>query len=144
MSVTWRFSLYKQKADKVKEELDKLGDSYTMHDVVDMARPKDHYMHDMFEWDDAIAGEKYREEQARKIVHMLVFTEEETEKPSPVRVFYSSPAESKKYEPTQLIFRKPDEHKALLETAIRELQAFKRKYQALTELSEVFDAIDAL
>lgn len=144
MNVAWRLSLYKQSAERVKQELDTLGDSYTMHDVVDMARPEDHYMHDMFEWDNSIAGEKYREEQARKIVHMLVFVDEKTEKPSPVRVFYSAPLEPRKYEPTMVILKQPDKHKALLDQAMSELYAFKRKYEHLTELSEVFSAIDAL
>lgn len=144
MSVAWRFPLYKQDPEMVKHELNKLGDSYTMHDVVDMARDESHYMHSMFEWDDSIAGEKYRESQAQKIVHMLVYIDEETEKPSPVRVFYADPIEVRQYTPTKLILRDRDKYKGLLDQAIIELKAFRKKYEHLAELSAVFDAIDLL
>ena len=144
MAVTWRFSLYKQNAEQVKQELDKLGKSYTMHDVVDLARDEDNYMHDMFEWDDSIAGEKYREEQARHIIHMLVFVDEKTDEPSPVRVVYSVPDMPRIYSPTTVIMKQPDQYKQLLEQAIIELRSFQKKYKHLSELSEVLDAIDAL
>lgn len=144
-TTVWKFSgYYKQDPEKVKQEIDKLGESFTMHDIVDMARGEDHFMHDMFEWDDSIAGEKYREQQAGLIVRMLVFRDEETEKPTPVRVFYSASDEPRKYSPTTVIIRQPDAYKTLLEQALIELRAFQRKYSSLSELSDVFDAIDAL
>lgn len=39
--------------------------------------------------------------------------------------------------------REPDKRAALLATALRELAAFRRKYQQLDELADIFAAIDA-
>ena len=40
--------------------------------------------------------------------------------------------------------RRADDREALLDSARRELLAFRRKYQTLHELSEVIDAIDGV
>lgn len=40
-------------------------------------------------------------------------------------------------------YREPDKRAALLATAMRELAAFRRKYQQLDELADIFAAIDA-
>lgn len=136
--------LYKQDANKVAECINGLGDNFTMQDVVTMAKPKDHYMHSMFEWDNKIAGDKYREIQAQKIVHNLVFVVDEKPDTTPVRVFVSNPDERKVFTPIRVIMRNEDSYQKLLQTALSELKAFERKYSSLSELSEVFDAIDAL
>ena len=58
-------------ANKVGAELEKLGEDITASGVVALARKKSSAMHDYFEWDDSIAGEKYRESQARTLIKML-------------------------------------------------------------------------
>lgn len=40
-------------------------------------------------------------------------------------------------------YREPNRRAALLATALRELAAFRRKYQQLDELADIFAAIDA-
>ncbi len=40
-------------------------------------------------------------------------------------------------------YREQDKRAALLATALRELSAFRRKYQQLSELADIFAAIDA-
>lgn len=40
-------------------------------------------------------------------------------------------------------YREQDKRAALLATALRELSAFRRKYQQLDELADIFAAIDA-
>lgn len=40
-------------------------------------------------------------------------------------------------------YREPNKRAALLATALRELAAFRRKYQQLDELADIFAAIDA-
>ena len=46
--------------------------------VVEAAKPKSSPMHDSFEWDDSIAGQKFREEQARTLIR-TVWVEREVE-----------------------------------------------------------------
>jgi len=46
--------------------------------VVDEARPEDSPLHAAFEWDDSIAAEKYRLEQARRLLRQVgLFIERE-------------------------------------------------------------------
>lgn len=106
--------------------------------LVDVSRDKDAPLHDMFEWDDSIAAEKYREEQAKKIIRSIVYTVED--KPITTRVFQS--VGPKSYEKVERIMQSDEKRKYLLNAAKAELAAFKRKYQVLSELSEVFVVID--
>jgi hypothetical protein len=39
--------------------------------VVDLARKPSHPLHSRFEWDDSIAGERYRESQARDLIQSV-------------------------------------------------------------------------
>lgn len=60
--------------------------------VVEASRPEDAPLHDRFEWDDSIAGPRYREVQAAQIirsVHIPVITDTERG-PVRTRVFFST------------------------------------------------------
>lgn len=108
--------------------------------LVDVSRDKDAPLHDMFEWNDTVAAEKYREEQAKKIIRSIVYTVED--KPITVRMFGS--VGPKVYERTERIMSDEDKRRSLLNAAKAELEAFERKYQTLTELEGVFTAIRAI
>jgi predicted ATPase len=49
---------------------------------------------------------------------------------------------SNTYQHIERVMQSDEKRKYLLKTAKAELEAFKRKYQILTELSEVFAVID--
>ena len=135
--------LYKADASKVAEELLQLGDEYSLSDVVKKARNEDSEMHGVFEWDDSIAGEKYREHQAGKMVRNIVFVKESNSKEkSNVRFFMSTGNRDRTYSPTKLIVRNRSAYEELLDRALNELRAFKNKYQALSELEEILALID--
>lgn len=106
--------------------------------LVDVSRDKDAPLHDMFEWDDSIAAEKYREEQAKKIIRSIVYAVED--KPITTRMYPSMGSNT--YQHIERVMQSDEKRKYLLKTAKAELDAFKRKYQILTELSEVFAVID--
>lgn len=138
-------SLYKTAdANKVAQEIIGIGESATPQQILDKARSKKTELHKCFEWDDTVAAEKWRLQQARFIVCHLVIEEEEvpTERPE-VRMFYKTePAHDSGYKQTRIIMAKEDDYKALLAKAWSELRAFKAKYQMLTELAEIFALID--
>lgn len=48
------------------------------------------------------------------------------------------------YQPTKSFIVNQNEYEELLKRALAELQAFKNKYKTLSELEEVFKAIDEL
>lgn len=114
-------------------------------DLVDASRPEDAPLHSMFEWNDAVAAELYRVDQARCIIrHVFVVQEEEDMESVPVRAFFQIDSSSGNYEPTIVIMNDEEKRKRLLEVAKGELNAFRQKYKTLTELSKVFAAIDEL
>lgn len=143
ITVTWKkgYGFFKADAQKCYEEITAIGEKVTPAEIVEKARDENSELHKCFEWDDKIAGEKYREIQAQNVVRLLVIKEEEppTDRPE-VRVLYATePGEG--YKRTEMIVRKEDEYKALLAKAYAELRAFKAKYSMLTELQEIFDLI---
>jgi len=126
-----------QIAGEVCADLEERGE-LTAENLVDVSRPEEAPLHGEFEWDDDIAAELYRKTQASAIIrHIAVKTEEKT----PLRAFFNLEVKAKEYESIQTIIRQEDKYSALLATALMELEAFKRKYQMLSELQDVFDAI---
>ena len=112
-------------------------------DIVDASRPEDAPLHPAFEWDDNIAAELYRQEQARSLIRHIVTVEEvENEEPIYVRAFFKIDPESSTYEPTIVIMNDEEKKKQLLDTAKRELKQFQVKYSTLKELSKVMKVID--
>lgn len=145
----WKIDgVFKADANKVEGELnslrDALGRNCTPSDIVERARDENSEMHNCFEWDDSVAGEKYRETQARHIIRLLVSTKENNGKveKTNIRVFVSSGKNDSAYVPTRLVVRNQDEYEALLSRAYAELRAFKKKYATLSELEEILALID--
>lgn len=128
-------------AQIVAEEIASIGESPTAHDIVDAARNEASELHKCFEWDDSIAAERYREKQARDVVHHLVIQEEHVPEDRPeVRIFHKV-TESPGYQDVRKIVRNEDLYQKLLAQAWAELRAFKARYSMLSELAEILDLI---
>lgn len=70
----WNRRLAPIEADVVGEELERIRSKtgqLVPADVVSAARPKKSPIHAAFEWDDTLAGEKYRIHQARNIIRAV-------------------------------------------------------------------------
>lgn len=126
-----------QVAGEVCEELEERGE-LNAENLVDVSRPEDAPLHDEFEWNDDIAAEMYRRTQAGAIIRHLAV---KTETKAPVRAFFNIEVRNKEFEHIQTIVRNEDKYATLLNQALRELEAFQRKFQMLSELQEIFDAI---
>ena len=139
--VKWKCNLFNgADAQRVYEELG--TNEISCEEIVEKAKDENSELHKCFIWDDKQAAHLYRLRQAQTILLNLVFvTKEEDE--TPVRVFHIS-TEKSIYKPTKLILQQPDEYQKLLERAKRELYAFQRKYQCLSELEEIFEKINEL
>lgn len=129
--------------DVVMEEFSKLPE-VTAKNVVDIARAEDAPLHREFEWDDSIAGERWREEQARTLIRHIVIVQEEKPQTEPVRAFCHLTVESSVYTPTEVILRSASMTEQMLDQAKRELKAFRRKYSGLQALAKIFADIDDL
>ena len=126
-----------QIAGEVCAELEERGE-LNAQNLVNVSRPEDAPLHDEFEWDDDVAAELYRKTQAGSIIRHLAVN---TETKAPVRAFFNLEIRSNQFESIQAIIREEDKYSKLLKQALNELEAFQRKYQILTELQEIFDAI---
>lgn len=128
------------------EVMDMLAEENRLNtkELVDVSRPEDAPLHCEFEWDDSIAAEKYREEQAGALIRHLTVRIEENNLEFSTRQYFMVQKEVNTYEPITVILKDEDKTAMLLDQAKRELQAFKAKYAGLKELAAVISAIDSV
>lgn len=139
-------SRHKVSAAVAAEVMDRLAeeDRLNAQELVEESRPEDAPLHQEFEWDDTIAAEKYREEQAGALIRHLTVKIEANNQEYPTRQYFMVQKEMNTYEPIHVILRDEDKTAMLLEQAKREMQAFKAKYAGLKELAAVISAIDSV
>ena len=129
-----------QVAGEMCERLDAVG-NLTARGLLDANRPEDAPLHNEFEWNDGVAAEKYREQQARHIIGSLVICPEKSE---PIRAFFKIESAGNRYTPVTTIMESADSSNHLKEIAISELKAIERKYRSIEALEKVWNEIDAL
>lgn len=111
-------------------------------DIVNESRPEGAPLHPCFEWNDAVAAEKYRETQAQNIVRSVVVVHEnQSNEPVEVRAFVNV---QETYRPIEVVVNSEEQMKELLKSAFSELKSFEKKYAALSQLAPVFEAIQKL
>lgn len=162
MIAKWRDGTYseyrKLDAQQIYDEIRSIGssngstfESVSNAEFVEYARRNPNSeSYKIFEWNDAIAAESFRKEQARVVKNSLItfeiknpqveLIENEQKKPIPLFLNPSS-NRLKQHAPTEIVMMEPDLRKSVLKKALDELNAFKLKYHYLKELSKVFDAI---
>lgn len=123
--------------------------------VVERARDPRSAMHDEFQWDDGAAAEAYRLAQAGALIRRVAFTFVRADpvtrevKLKPTRAYQSRQTMRKAgaagggYEGISRILSSAEKRSELVATALRELQALRRRYESLVELSSVWAAVDA-
>ncbi len=143
--VTWKIKgLYKADAEAVYSEITALGDSFSPEQIVEAARDEKSELHKCFTWDDTKAADNWRKHQARILVTQLVVRTETTDKePVAVRVIVTTSTRNE-YKPVVKLIEVEQDYADLLARAINELKAFQQKYKTVTELREIFEAIDEL
>jgi len=142
MAVEWR--LYKFNADpnKCYQEIKSLGQECTTEQVLDLARNPETELHRCFDWDDTVAAEKWRMEQARLVCRSLVVVVQKYEtEPVKLRIFEHD-HEEKVYRETRLTFRNEDQYSRLLNQAKTEMNQFAKKYRTIVELSGVIEQME--
>lgn len=131
-------------AQVVGETLNKLPE-ITSANLLEASRPEEAPTHKLFEWDDTIAAEKYRLQQAKNVI---IAIKVEVDYGEPVTAFVNvrpkAPGVTAVYQPIDIAFSDENKAKTILQNAIAELKSFERKYAVLTELSGVFAEIRKL
>lgn len=122
-----------EEAGAVMSRLEASG-SLTPKRLVDVSRPEDAPLHNEFEWDDEVAAELYRENQAAHVIRCIVVKTEEKAEPA-VRAFFPVHKENPStYTSIQTIVKRPDLMDTLLEQAVKEMTAFQKKYESIEML----------
>jgi hypothetical protein len=105
--------------------------------VVDEARPVDSPLHPRFEWDDTVAGEAWRREQAHRLIQSVRVTfcpETESEGPHDVRAFHAVRTEKGHvYEPVDRVTHDPFLARLVLADMERDWRALRRRYETFQE-----------
>lgn len=106
--------------------------------VVEVATDAEHPLHSRFEWDDTVAGAKYREVQASELIRSVkvVYREAtETERARMTRAWVATraPEEPHLYEPVEKVAADPLLRAMTLRQMEREWQDLKRRYADFEE-----------
>lgn len=115
--------------------------------VIQEAKKKKSVMHDYFEWDDSIAGPKYRIHQARQLMnHIEVEIINNGDKePERIKMFHNiqiiDDSKDRAYLSLSTIISSADYRNQIIEKALKELQAWQHRYLQYAELKPIFKAI---
>lgn len=111
--------------------------------VVEFAEDPNTALHSWFDWNDTEAAHKWRIEQARMVIRVMVAPVDGSR--NPVRMLVSVMDDRKEpgggYRSFAEMMADPVMRNKVLQTALIELNGVKKRYEVLTELSKVFDAI---
>ena len=130
-------------AETAAQELDRIKDEYgvlTPELVVMESRSEDAVLHRCFVWDDAEAAEKWRREQARKLIGNLRIIIKHEKVEYSVRAFVNvRPAEgvSRSFVPLTEVIHNKDAYDDLLAQAKTDMESFVLKYSQIEELNAV-------
>ena len=143
---SWKSACFNANVQKVGEELEQLEkvQEITNKNVLEYAtNNSDSELHKCFEWDDKIAGEKYRLYQASILISSISFIIEE-EPIKKQKVYFSiktSEKEVSKFKNIKSILENDDEYTALCQKAKAELERCKDNYNELISKEDLKDII---
>lgn len=109
--------------------------------VVDTARDPEHPLHSRFEWDDSVAGEAWRRQQAHDLIRKakVVYREASDAEPEKaVRAFVAIRAEEGHvFDPVEEVADDPFRRKLALADMEREWKTLYRRYQEFGEFLDM-------
>lgn len=133
-------------ADAVGQHLEMLRTKFkgelTPKDVVEDARSNNSPLHTFFEWDDSAAAEQYRLQQARGLIRAVVAVITNDNEPAKrMQAFVHVPESgAPHYRATDIAMSQERTREMILRQAWKEYQAWKKRYQHLEELGDMFKA----
>jgi hypothetical protein len=126
-------------AGPVMQQLsDRNGGRLTPEGLLDSARPKKSPLHECFEWDNAVAAEHCRLDQARYLIRNLVIRYVELPsskrmKPRQVRVFYSEPEAANQFVSIETVMSDEDLFGQVVAEVKQEITELRDKLKALQD-----------
>lgn len=105
--------------------------------VVEAARDPEHPLHSRFEWDDAVAGEAWRRQQAHELIRKAKVVYREADESTPeksVRAFVAIRAEEGHvFDPVEEVAEDPFRRKLALADMEREWKALFKRFKEYEE-----------
>jgi hypothetical protein len=111
--------------------------------VVDAARPKTSPLHARFEWNDKVAGEKHRREQAHELIQSVRVKYIQNDKPKDIRAYTAVPRGdgiAPNYEPTEEIVLDDFKRQVVLQQMEREWRTMQARYGDFEEFAALVRA----
>jgi hypothetical protein len=138
-----------QKVISVLKKLYKQNDGIlTAETVIEAAKPSDSPLHSWFTWDDTEAAHQWRLHQARMMLRVVVQMLPSKHGEETNRIFVSLSPDRQLggggYKTMVDVLSDDEMRNQLLEDAIEDMKRFRQKYQQLKELSDVFEAMNAV
>ncbi len=115
----------------------------TPADVVDDARPDAHPLHPRFEWDDTLAGEAWRREQASQLIRSVrvIYRKPDTDQVLEVRAFHAvTRTDGHGYEPNEKVLADPLLRELVLRDMEREWRQLHARYATFLEFYKLVRA----
>jgi hypothetical protein len=124
-------------------------------DLVNMARSENSPIHALFEWDDFKAAEESRKETARTVLRSYVIVKWSSPKKKKQTFNVHVPLSTKKeveeerkdpagYVTMVSVMDNPEARDRLAQTVLQSLIGWRKRYKSLTELDEIWKAIDRI
>ncbi len=126
----------------LRDQLQAIRDEHGALDaalVVDTARDVGHPLHARFEWDDTVAGHRYRLHQAGQLLRVVRLPVDPA-RPRDLRAFVAVTRDDSRrgdYVPTEEAMADPFTRKLVLDQMRREWLLFKRRFDDMEEFSSM-------
>lgn len=147
MKYSWSNVGFSADANKVGEELEAIKDigELTNKEVLEYAElHRNSELAQCFEWDDKIAGRKYRLKQATDILCSISIVIKEEKPVEKARVYVSTrskDAEKRTFKKLVDVLDDDEEYKLLIDKAKNELNNCQEKYRSIIKLQDLKDII---
>lgn len=148
MKYSWSNTGFSADANIIGKELENINnlDNLTNKEVLEYAeKHRDSELAKCFDWDDAVAGKKWRLKQATLVLCSISIVIDDTkEPPEKTRVYVStrkSDEEKRTFKKLVDVLEDDEEYKQLLGKAKNELENCEEKYRKLIKLQDLKDII---
>ena len=140
MKYKWNNVSFSANANKVGHELEiiEATTELTNFNILQYAKThKSSELNKCFEWDNTIAGEKWRMQQANNILASISIVVTEKEEPVKAFVNIKTHEEKRVFKSIVKVLNNEDEYQQLLKKAERDFISYKDKYNKLVEIKDL-------
>lgn len=132
-------------AQKVGEELDEMP-TINVDNILEKAKNENTELNKVFDWDNDVAGEKWRRQQANQMIQdlqVIVVKGDKENKPKTAKAYVTLKRDTE-YEPIEAVVNDPLKYESLREIALNKIRKIRQDYAEVESLKELYAMIDSL